>query len=206
MTVKGPEIFEKIRTTAQSFSEFMLSVKLLTIVACFTKDQKDIDSLMKKVNEHGGNRPVAAEALAVMVRILSQAGLFEEARLIVGNRKRGIVSKMIGMDSYWHAQAGVGLASYSREPDDIHEAKELINSIHNTELRKEARIDLEVAFSEGGRSLPKRSSFNPYLKLASVVSQLERFSVKQAQSGVNSAYLHLVLNAIIENLFADAFK
>jgi pentatricopeptide repeat protein len=192
------KILNNLRKVADSIEDFRLAVRLKAAIACITREKADIVSALERAREHGSHRSVTAEALAIIVKVLAQAGRFDEARKIV--------EEMTGLDTYWHAEACIALARFSGNKNDTAKAELAISGIHSRELRNQARIDLKNALQEHRH--PKFQPFTPYLKeLSELLFQLDAFSAVDAvRSNANSAYLHAMADHIIDWIFANALR
>jgi len=196
--IRRSKIFENIRGFAESTGDLGLAVRLLAIIACITKDKADITSALGKAREHSGHQSVTAEALAIIVRVLAKARRYDEARNIVGNKKRGIAGEMVGKNAYWHTEAAIALARFSGEADDEEEAKTLVSHIRDHGLRDEARGDLEIA---GRRHNVEVLPANPIFQLAILAGELTDGRAKH-----DSAYVHVLVDQIIDGLFISTLK
>lgn len=187
--LKKEDIFENLREASTKTSDYRLAVRLLAVVACVTKDKADIALAIDKARTAKHDYAVA-EALAIIVRVLARAGRFDEARAIVGNKKKGIAGEMMGLDRYWHAEAAIWLFESSKDDDDRVEATTIASSIGNPGLRSEARADLS------GRSdfivLPN----NPLMALAIIANALSN-----GRAPHNSGRLHNQVDGIISSIF-----
>jgi pentatricopeptide repeat protein len=198
MTSANLRILNNLRKVADRIEDFRLAVRLKAVIACMTKEKADIVLALGKAKGHGSHQFVTAEALAIIVKVLAQAGRFDEARKIVG--------EMTGLDTYWHAEARIALARFSGNKNDAANADIAVSGIHSRELRNQARIDLKNALQKH-RHL-KSQPFAPYLKeLSDLLSQLDAFSEPDAAHlNVNSAYLHAMVDHIIDWIFANVLR
>ena len=163
---------------------------MLAVIACITKSETDITLVLDKAR--GANhKSIVAESLAIIVKVLVHAGRFDEARAIVGNKKRGIVGEMQGLDPYWRAEAAIYLACLSGESDDRAEAGTDIDRIRNKGLREGARTDLA-----SGRDQHINLPGNPFMALAVIADAL-----KDGKGPYNSAYLNGQIDTIISTIF-----
>jgi len=200
MVSASVEILNRLRKMVENLGDFRLSARIRAIIACVSKDRVDIVSALDKIYNHAGH----GEALAIIVKVLAEAGRFDEARSITGNKKLGIAGGMAGRESYWHAEACIALAEFSRKQDDIDEARRVTGNIHSPELRNQARTDLELALKN-----PRQAkSFNPDLfELAGVVASLNAFSDSHViNPKLNSGHLHAWANSIIDAISACVLK
>lgn len=200
--IGNTKIFENLRRISENIEDFRLAVKLKTVIACATQNKADIASALEKARGH--HQAVTAEALAIIVNVLSKARQFDEARAIVGNRKRGITGEMAGLDTYWHAEASIILAEFSREPDDVDEARFVISNIRSQELREDTRADLEIAL---GSAKTKTPQANPYFRLVAVLSELQTSMDGHAiHPQPDTVHLHALADSILDCLLIRALK
>lgn len=195
-----------LRRVSGGLDDFRLAVRLKTVVACATQHPVDINVALNKAALHGCHQCVSAEALLVIVKIYTRLGELEKARNIVGNKKLQIPGLMLGMDTYYHAQACIALAKASGQQHDIEEARSVISGISKRHQdRNQARADLSMALTDAHQD-PAAFPFD-LSELASVVLQLESFEDASVVTPKESSiFLHLMANSIISLLFAKMLK
>ncbi len=188
------KMVSRFRKISENLNDFRIATRLASVIACITKEKKDIAFALEKAKGHSRQSSVA-EALSIIAKTLAQAGRFKEAR--------EVLLEMHGMDAYWVAESRIQLARFSGDEDDIETAKDAVLNIRSHQMRNEAKIDLEMAMNEHHRTSQKNMA-DILEELNAILRRLESFEDgNEVLPKANSAKLRLLAQTIIYHIFAD---
>lgn len=168
--------------------DFSLQVRLLAVIASISLEKSDIEVFKKTAHLHS-RKKCSAKAFALVVWAVAKSMDFKGARSLAG--------EMVGMNTFWHAQALIGILRSTGNPQDGAQARSVMRNLEGFEA-KCAKKDLLIALRNGNSAPP---SLVEELKM--LVQILVRF--RKCIDDPNEKESARTIHILVENALGSIF-